>query len=227
MPLLNSNAATLWGVDGAYTSYFEALLRGHRGRCQAIFEAWLDAPVDVRVLYQEVVQRSLYEVGTLWEQGRISVATEHLATAITESLLNLVYPRLFSQPRIGKSAVVTCSANEYHQIGGKMVADLFELNGWRGYFLGANAPRGDLLDLIRDKKPDVVALSLTVYFHLEALMETAAALRAEFSAMPILVGGQAFRWGGRERAEGIVGVRYLRSLGELELWMNSREPHAV
>jgi hypothetical protein len=26
-------------------------------------------------------------------------------------------------------------ANEYHQIGGKMVADIFELNGWRGYFV--------------------------------------------------------------------------------------------
>ena len=70
--------------------------------------------------------------------------TEHLATAISESLLNLTYPRLFAQPRNGKSAVVTCVSNEYHQIGGKMVADIFELNGWRGHFLGANMPEADL-----------------------------------------------------------------------------------
>jgi methanogenic corrinoid protein MtbC1 len=156
----------------------------------------------------------------------VSVATEHLATAITESLLNLVYPRLFSQPRLGKTAVVTCTANEYHQLGGKMVADIFELNGWRGYFLGANTPPRDLLDLIRDKQPDAVALSLTVYFNLETLLQTAAAIRAEFPAVPILVGGQAFRFGGRERAEQIAGVRCLASLAELESWMKSLTPHA-
>jgi methanogenic corrinoid protein MtbC1 len=214
-------------VEVAYAHYLEALLAGDRHRCRELFEGLLDGGVDLRTLYQDLVQRSLYEVGTLWERGRASVATEHLATAITESLLNLVYPRLFSQPRIGKSAVVSCSANEHHQIGGKIVADTFELNGWRGYFLGANTPPADLLDLIREKRPDVVALSLTVYFNLEALLQTAAAVRAAFPAVPILVGGQAFRHGGRERAEQIERVHYLPSLAELESWMRTQSLHAT
>jgi methanogenic corrinoid protein MtbC1 len=158
----------------------------------------------------------------MWELGRASVATEHLATAITESLLSLVYPRLFNQPHIGRSAIVTCAENEHHQVGGRMVADLFELNGWRGYFLGANTPVKTLLDFISDKAPDVVALSSTVYFNLENLLETATAIRAEFAAIPILVGGQAFRRDGRALAEQISGVRCIESLGALELWMNSR-----
>ena len=223
---MGENATPAAGPEAAYPRYLDALLAGDRQQCRAVFESWLAAGTELRVIYQELVQRSLYEVGARWEQGRVSVATEHLATAITESLLNLVYPRLFSQPRLGKTAVVTCTANEYHQLGGKMVADIFELNGWRGYFLGANTPPRDLLDLIRDKQPDAVALSLTVYFNLETLLQTAAAIRAEFPAVPILVGGQAFRFGGRERAEQIAGVRCLASLAELESWMKSLTPHA-
>ncbi len=213
--------------EAAYQQYLCALLAGDRRACRKAFESWLDTGVSLRALYQDLVRRSLYDVGFLWERGQVSVATEHLATAITDSLLTLAYPRLFSQPHNGRSAVVTCVANEYHQIGGKMVADLFDLNGWRGYFLGANMPMQDLLDLIRAKRPDAVAMSLTVYFSLDALVESVHAVRQEFPTTPILVGGQAFLWGGRERVEGIAGVHYLGSLTELETWMKSPENYAA
>jgi hypothetical protein len=101
-----------------------------------------------------------------------------------------------------------------------MVADLFELHGWRGHFLGANTPDKDLLDLIQDKQPDAVAFSLTMFFNLESLLRKASAVRAQFPAVPILVGGQAFRWGGGERVREIEGAHYLASLDELESWMN-------
>lgn len=208
--------------EASYQRYREALLRGDRRDCRAIFAAWVDACPELRVVYQDLVQRSLYEVGELWERGQVSVATEHLATAITESLLNLIYPRLFARPRLGKSAVVACVANEYHQVGGKIVADLFELRGWRGYFLGANTPVRDVCELIREKQPDVVALSVTVAFSLDHLLWAAAEIRRIFPAVPILAGGQAFRWGGCERVEQLVGVRCLTSLEQLETWIEDR-----
>jgi hypothetical protein len=179
-------------------------------------------------LYEDLVQRSLYAVGELWERNRISVATEHLATAISESLLNLTYPRLFASPRNGKSAVVTCVANEHHQIGGKMVADLFELHGWRGYFLGANTPVREVIALITEKRPDVVALSVATAFGVAEAINSAAVIRAEYPCLPLLVGGQALRWGGRERLERIPGVHCLASLRELATWLKeSKEPRGT
>lgn len=207
--------------DGAYEQYLAALISGDRHFCETIFQSWLDANIDLKIIYQNLIQRSLYEVGGLWESGKVSVATEHLATAITENLLNLAYPRLFSQPRSGKSAVISCIANEYHQIGGKMVADMFELNGWRGYFVGANTPIASMVDLIQEKRPDTVAMSLTIYHQLDHLLESAAAVRSKFPKLPILVGGQAFRFGRSDRVERIPGVRYLASLNELETWLKA------
>ncbi|MEI6386819.1 MAG: cobalamin-dependent protein [Spirochaetota bacterium] len=209
-----------------YQRYLGSLLAGDRRLSRESFEVWLNSDPDLRSLYENLVRRSLYEVGELWETGRISVAVEHLATAITESLLNLTYPRLFERPRLDKSAIVSCVANEYHQIGGKMVADVFELNSWRGYFLGANAPLRDLMSLVEEKRPDVVALSVAVAFNLDALLDVALKLRSAFPDLPIIVGGQALRWGGRERFENISGVRCLSSLGELELWIQGSHDHA-
>lgn len=225
-----SNAATSADTpldrEASYQSYLSALLRGDRRQCRACFEHWLAATPDLRTVYEDLVQRALYAVGEQWEQGKVSVATEHLATAISEGLLNLSYPRLFASPRKGLTAVVASTASEQHQLGAKMVADLLELHGWRAHFLGANTPQPDLLDLLRQVNADAVVLSLTVYFNLPALLQTASAIRAEFPDLPILVGGKAFRWGGRERVEQIAGVRCLASLADLEAWFESGHAHA-
>lgn len=196
--------------------YLAALLHGNRRNCQAIVQNVIDQGISVRDLYVDLFQRSLYRVGELWEQGRVSVATEHLATAITESLLTLIYPRLFEQPHIGRSAIVSCAANEHHQIGGKMVADTFELNGWNGYFLGANTPASELLRLTEEKQPDVLALSLALPSGMDELVRTARSIRSLFPALPIWVGGHAFQWAAGQRVREINGVSVLSGLDELE-----------
>jgi len=171
-------------------------------------------------LYVQLFQRSLYEVGELWERNRISVAREHLATSVTESLLSFLAPRIFSAEHIGRRAVIACVANEYHQTGGRMVADIFELHGWDGYFLGANTPPEGMMKMIDEKKPDLVGLSLAIYFNMGNLKRLVELVLRHHPKLPILLGGQAFRWGGAEAFREMPGVTYVASLGELEtmLW---------
>jgi MerR family transcriptional regulator, light-induced transcriptional regulator len=45
------------------------------------------------------------------------------------------------------------------------------LNGWRGYFLGANMPVGEGKLLIKEKRPDVVALSVATVLNFDRLNE--------------------------------------------------------
>jgi MerR family transcriptional regulator, light-induced transcriptional regulator len=211
-------------LSATYAAYVDALLAGDWRHCRSIFEQWLDADVPLRTIYTDLVHRSLHDVGVRWERGEVSVAVEHLATSITDSLLSLAYPRLFTAPRNGRSVLVTCLANEYHQVGARLVTDLFELHGWRAYFLGANTPLDDIIGLVRDKRPTAVALSLTVSRGLDTLGQAIAEVRAAFPDMQILVGGQAFEWEGRDRVDGQPGVLYLPSLDALEQWMAAYDP---
>jgi MerR family transcriptional regulator, light-induced transcriptional regulator len=212
--------------ETTYTQYLENLVAGDRRQCQAIFQEWLDAEVPLRDLYVNLVQRSLYEIGELWECGTISVAQEHLATAITESILNLAYPRLFAGVRSAKSVLVACVPNDRHQIGARIVADYFELNNWRSLFLGAALRVTDMRSAIEEFRPDAIALSATASFNRDAIVEVAAEVRALFPHVPILVGGQALGRTERERAERLPGVRALTSLAELEKWIAENSQNA-
>jgi methanogenic corrinoid protein MtbC1 len=58
----------------------------------------------LKVLYVQVFQRAMYRVGELWEHQRISVAVEHLATAIVERMLALVQAQVFTGPYQYRSA---------------------------------------------------------------------------------------------------------------------------
>jgi len=203
-------------TDVVYDRYLDALLAGDGARCSREVTGLLEADVAIATLYTDLFQRSLYRVGELWETNRISVAVEHLATAITERLLAGVYPRLLSirQPARHK-AVVSCGVNEYHQVGARMVADVMELNGWDAWFLGASTPVNDLLGLIDDKKPDLVGLSLSMYFNIGPLKDLIQTLKAHYRQLDIFIGGQAFRWGGSDIAGQFANVTYVPSLDDL------------
>ena len=202
--------------NNLYQTYLASLLRADKGACLGIVTTLLEGKIEIRDLYTELFQKSMYRVGELWEMNEISVAREHLATTITENMLSVTYPYLFTGIQSAKTAIISCTANEYHQLGGKMVADIFELSGWDAHFLGVNTPVKELVKCIDEIKPDLIGLSLAVYFNLSALKSMLEAINANFKGIDILVGGHAFVWGGTEVLKKYPGTIYFESLAQLE-----------
>jgi cobalamin-dependent methionine synthase I len=97
-----------------------------------------------------------------------------------------------------------------------MVADIFELNGWDGHFLGANLPHEDMSRFIQEFQPDVVGLSLSIIANLDNLKRGIEVVQTDFPNLDLLIGGQAFRWGGIDVIKRYSGTIYIASLEELE-----------
>ncbi len=212
-------------AEEGYRTYLKALLAGDRYACADIFQDLLRQGVSLKTLYLDLVQRAMYEVGTLWERNRVSVATEHLASATTEMVLTTVYPLLFSRPHKDLRAIITCVPNEYHQIGARMVADFFELQGWHGFTLGANTPTDGLLQMIGEREPDLVGFSMSMLFNRTQLELMVAAVSQRFPTLRLLIGGRAFQGpDGRQAREQIRdrfrGLSYLESLNDLEDYLS-------
>jgi methanogenic corrinoid protein MtbC1 len=199
-----------------FEPYLKSLIDGDRATCARLIRKLLKQNIDIRDIYINLFQKSMYRIGTLWEKNRISIAVEHLATSITENLLALVYPTIFSTSRIGKNAVICCVKNEYHQIGGKMVADIFELNGWDSYFLGANTPLESLIGFINQKKPQLIGISMSLPQNRSYMVHVIQSIQNLSGNLEIIVGGQAFTWGALPILDNFPQVRYIAGIHDLE-----------
>jgi len=159
---------------------------------EILAEAGAGTPVED--LYLQVFQTALYEVGRLWQLNRISSAEEHYALEGTRLIMSLLYPRLIATAKTrGHLAAMTVS-EELHELGARMVADLFQLAGWDAGLFGPNLPTHAVAHAVKARQADVLAISVTMTDHLPAVEEVIAAVRADAATrhVKILVGGLPF-----------------------------------
>ena len=195
-------------IVNKHKEFVKLLISGERSQCSEYAHNYFKQTNSVKALYENVLKKSLYEVGKLWEYNKISVATEHLASAIVEAILNEFYYSIITKEKAEKTVILSCIEEEMHQIGVKMISDVFEMNGWDSHFLGSNTPTKEIIDYTKLIKPDLLAISLSIYFHLPILEDMLHRFRKEFPDLSVIVGGQAFSNGGEEVLEKYNNVFY-------------------
>jgi methanogenic corrinoid protein MtbC1 len=179
-------------IHTIYDDYVAALRDGDRRCALTIARTALNDGVDIRDLYMEVFQPAMHEIGRLWEVNELTVAQEHLATAITQSVMAQLYAHVFARSPIGRTLVATCIGGELHELGIRMVADFFEIEGWDVYYLGANMPVEDIVTIVNDRHADLLAISVTLNNHVPRARELVSAVRKSpiGQQLKVLFGGQ-------------------------------------
>ena len=175
-------------------AYLSALLKTDRRQASLLISnAVWQKKIPIKDVYLNVFQPVLYEVGRLWQANEIGVAREHYSTAVTQFVMSQLYPYIFSNQKNGMSMIATCVGNEQHEIGIRMVAEFFEMEGWDTYFLGANTPAMSIIQLAKEKKAQVLAVSATLTPHLIHVEKLIDELRkSDVKEIKIIVGGNAF-----------------------------------
>lgn len=184
-------------VHGVYQAYLEALRAGSRRRAFEVVAEAREAGHDIETLYLDVFQTAMHEVGRLWQMNEMTVAQEHLATAITQGAMALLYDELFDRDAADGSdrplLIGACAPNERHEIGLRMLCDLLELRGWDTIFLGATVPDDALAAMVDERKADVLALSASTSPQVSDLATTIRFVRQRTKSAPfVIVGGRAF-----------------------------------
>ncbi|MDY0079188.1 MAG: cobalamin-dependent protein [Ignavibacteriaceae bacterium] len=175
-------------------SYLDHLIKGDKNPAQESILNCVKNSVPIKDIYLHVFQVTQRETGRLWQINRLSVAQEHYITAATQFIMSRLYPYLFSSTQKKQKIIISCTAGELHELGARMVADFFEMDGWDSYYFGANTPPASLINAIQTYKPAVVALSVTMTFNLSSLTELISEIRRNpvLNEIKIIVGGFPF-----------------------------------
>lgn len=190
--MMDVHAATGEELAELRARYMEAQLAGNLSRAlQLLLDDGVARGIGIAQLQSSVLREAQREIGRLWQENQISVAQEHMATAISNTALSYLYEAAPRAPANGKCVLVSCVEGELHDFPARLVADGLDLAGFEVRYLGANVPTESLIESVHKERPDLVALSATMAFNLPALQSCVRRLRMNVGPLPIMVGGAA------------------------------------
>jgi methanogenic corrinoid protein MtbC1 len=170
-----------------------ALLAGNQREAVAIVSRCIDNAQTLVDVELHVIQPALYRIGEKWQANQVSVAQEHMATAIAQSVMTVGLLFSPTPTPIDKRVLLACVEGNGHAVGLRMVADAFLLAGWDVQYLGANVPTTALVTQAAEWKPDLVGLSVSFAQQLPAVRAVIAALieRVGDARPAVMIGGLA------------------------------------
>ncbi len=128
------------------------------------------AVLSPEVVILDIIRSVLNEVGELWQQDKISIANEHLATNYLRQRL-LMWMVSGPPPRTQHSIVLACAPDEWHEGSLLILGALLRRRLWPIVYLGQSVPLPDLASFVHDVNPSMVVLNAMTEETAKSLMD--------------------------------------------------------
>jgi methanogenic corrinoid protein MtbC1 len=180
--------------------YLKSLLTGDRNECRVVIEEVLRSGVPAHQVYMDIIWPIMTEIDKLYRDDQIDSAQEAFASRINRTIVNQLQNKLPRRADKQKRVVIVTAKSDKAELGGQMMNDLFESDGWETRFLGGTAGNDDVMTFIHGYAPDILLL---YGFNGEdapavrTLIDTIRGVNA-FPQMRIMLSGGVF-----SRAEGL------------------------
>jgi methanogenic corrinoid protein MtbC1 len=171
-------------------AYLEAALSGDRRPAVGAILAAIDGGLAVRTAFDALIYAQ-QQVGEMWHASELGAGQEHFVTETTRSVMTLLTQHGESKEANGKTVVVASVPGNDHDMGARVVAAFFEMEGWRTIHLAERLPAGELALGLEAFEADLLALSMSLSTQLRATIDLVAKARGGRPGLKILVGGRS------------------------------------
>jgi methanogenic corrinoid protein MtbC1 len=183
-----------------FKQYLEHVFRGKRQDARQLLMDAADRGTTASKLLKMIIWPAMEQVDKLYRDDQIPTIIEHMATRINRMMADELHGMLAREAKHGLRMVVLAGAGETGELGGQIVADLFEANGWNVWFLGAGVPNDEILQFVAKNKCDVLTIYGTVPPEVPEIRHLVGMIRnvGACDQMQVLVSGGVFN-----RAKGL------------------------
>jgi MerR family transcriptional regulator, light-induced transcriptional regulator len=190
-PSTSSESAELLRVLGDRISALD-----RPGAVAAALDAVAEKRIEVADLYTQVLGVYLATVGSRWQHGTERVWQEHFASHVVRTIIEALSPAVAhlaaEAPVQGQTVLLACPPDEQHDLGLRMLADRFELAGYRTVFLGADTPVEEIVTAASAVGAGVVVMTVSTVFERVELRLLVDTMIQRLPGVSVRVGGPAF-----------------------------------
>lgn len=146
-------------------------------------------PTDI---YLRLLEPSLVEIGNQWQLGELTIADEHIASAVAARLIGRLGPRFVTRGHRRGTVVLGSAPGDRHSLGTAILADVLRGAGYHALDLGADVP-SPMFVRATEQAPKLRAVAISAHTSVAARTVRAVVneLRNSGYAGPIIAGGPA------------------------------------
>ena len=140
--------------------------------------------------FDKILRPIMHRIGEEWASGKISIATEHVASNVAQTLVKIIMDQV-SGTGNKKKILICVPLGEEHHLGCDVLETYLSIKGFKVYNIGTSIPTESILSFIDNNNPDVVLVSITLEDNLAAGQRLVRKIK-DHKDIPILIGGFAF-----------------------------------
>ena len=141
--------------------------------------------------FDKILRPVMSKIGDDWANNRISIATEHVASNVAQTLVKIIMDQVTGM--VNKKKILVCvPVGEEHHLGCDVLETYLSIKGFKVYNIGTSIPTESILSFIENNKPDVILVSITLEDNIPAGQRLVKKIKEQYN-IPILIGGFALQ----------------------------------
>ncbi len=169
---------------------YKKLTEGDIQSSVKIYEEYMKI-FDPSDFFDKILRPVMYKIGEDWADNKISIATEHVASNVAQTLVKIIMDKVSGSAN-KKKILVCVPLGEEHHLGCDVLETYLSIKGFKVYNIGTSIPTESILSFIEYNKPDIVMVSITLGDNISAGQRLVKKIKEQYG-IPILVGGFAFQ----------------------------------
>lgn len=173
-------------------AYCDALLAGDEPSAERTIRDAIDADISECTIYDAIMAPAMRRIGEGWASGELSIADEHIATAITTRMVALQRELARVSARRLTTRIMLCGLErEQHVVGLEMAHSVLQHSGYEVLMLGANVPIETLARAVERHRPAIIGFSATLAITSKVLPAAIYEARSADPSVGVIIGGAA------------------------------------
>ena len=169
---------------------FSSMAEGDLKESIRIYESFVNKS-SIEEFYEKILNPVMEKIGSMWADGRLSIATEHISSNTAQSLIKIISENHKRSTLDKGRVIITTPVGEEHCLSCNMIESFLLSKGFTIFNLSPSTPANSLIEFVRSIHPTAILISITLADNIKAGQRLATKIHDQYRTLPVYVGGQA------------------------------------
>ena len=178
-------------INKFQAQFFSSLTEGVLKDSIQLYESFVGQST-IEKFYEKIMNPVMAKIGDMWSVGKLSIATEHVASNAAQSLVKIISDNHKRNKLDKGKLIITTPVGEDHCIACNVLESFLLSKGFTIFNLSPSTPAESIIQFIKTVHPTAILISITLEDNIQSGQRLVKKIHSAYKKLPIFIGGQAF-----------------------------------